>query len=124
MKSERRTTRFFGCKPLCVIRSQVPLTGQSVHIQWERCGVSSGKRGCNGFIQGLNMTTLDMFKLTSCVADALEKEKIIRPNEIVIVEQTQCMSLEEEVFEEAKLDAPRAANFVDQQVNTAIFGKF
>ncbi|KAH7814714.1 uncharacterized protein MONOS_17173 [Monocercomonoides exilis] len=68
------------------------------------------------------MTTLDMFKLTSCVADALEKEKIIRPNEIVIVEQMQCMSLEEEVFEEAKLDAPRAANFVDQQVNTAIFG--
>ncbi|KAH7829178.1 uncharacterized protein MONOS_8714 [Monocercomonoides exilis] len=39
-----------------------------------------------------------MFKLTSCVADALEKEKIIRPNEIVIVEQTQCMSLEEELF--------------------------
>ncbi|KAH7832715.1 uncharacterized protein MONOS_13043 [Monocercomonoides exilis] len=70
------------------------------------------------------MTTLDMFKLTSCVADALEKEKIIRPNEIVIVEQTQCMSLEEEVFVEAKLDAPRTANFVDQQVNTAIFGKF
>ncbi|KAH7823520.1 uncharacterized protein MONOS_16278 [Monocercomonoides exilis] len=88
------------------------------------CGVSSGERGGNGFIQGLNMSTLDMFKLTSCVADALEKEKIIRPNEIVIVEHAQCMSLEEEVFEEAKLDASRTANFVDQQVNTAIFCKF